>query len=141
MRLYRRFSRLKYLRWFHSYDRDLFKWLLGLKPGDLIGACTGLNHVVAEIKPYRRSTSRGWYINEIRVTDTEGRWHWAPGGGCVCRPYSREEIVTSARDFAPMVDALGENGATFWRVILDAEGSDKPFIDDRGLYVGPPRVY
>lgn len=81
MRLYHRVGQLTYKRLFSHHDRAFLRWVLSLKPGDIIGACTGLNHVVAEIKPMPQSWRNGWFISEVRVTDDQGRWHWAPGVG------------------------------------------------------------
>jgi hypothetical protein len=123
---------------FHVHDRALFTWVASLKPGDIIGACTGFNHMVAETKILRQFVGHrgGWYVNEVRVTDTEGRWHWASGGGCVCKPYTRDEDLTFANDCA----SADQDYSVFWQSIVDAEKT-KPFIDKTGLYVGPSRQF
>lgn len=138
MRLYHRLGHLKFKRMFSSYERELFRWLLTLKPGDIVGTCTGFNHVMAEVRVYRQFIGHrgGWFISSIRVTDTEGRWHWAPGGGCVSRPYSREEIIDFAREIQHNPYYQDD---PFWASLLSAENTTTPYIDERGVYVGPPR--
>jgi hypothetical protein len=142
MKLYSNIGRLVHRRLFGRHDRELFKWLLSLKPGDVIGACTGVNHIVKEIVPTRLPHRNGWFIYDIRVTDDQGQWHWAPGGGCVCRPYSRDEVLKFAAECAAWdVDTHGwtsPEGRAWWQAILDAEARGEPTIDARGVYTGPP---
>jgi hypothetical protein len=130
---------LAYKRLIGRYDRELFLWLLSLQPGDVIGACTCMNHVVQTIEVMRQPRRNGWFVDEIRVTDADGRWHWAPGGGCVCRPYTREKVLESVAWSAREMQ-FSEEQRSFDQAILDAEASGKPFIDARGVYVGPPRA-
>ncbi len=93
MRLYHRLGHLAYKRLVRRWDRDIMAWAMRLQPGEVFGACTGYNHILAE-KPvaHRYRHRNGWYVNEVQLIDTTGRWHWCPGGGCVCQPYTVKEI-------------------------------------------------
>src|ERR1039457_4193992 len=108
--------------------RDFLLWILALKPGDLIGASTGLNHVVAKIKPslfFSKDNGR-WCIDDIVVTDSKGMEHYAPD--FVHNPYSRDEIIQFATQ---SLTCKLKKYRSFWQSVLDAEKSN-PIIDSQG---------
>lgn len=139
MRLYRRLRHLKMKRIMNPWDRKVITWASTLKPGDIFGACTGFNHTVADATPMRRNIGKknGWFIDEVRIIDTTGRYHWAPGGGCVCFPYTYEEILKFVTVYSEN-EYIGDTGMAYMRSILASLKTDKPFITPEGFYVGPP---
>jgi hypothetical protein len=133
MRLYRG-SKFAFYRRVPRWQRELLKWVVTLKPGDVFGACTGLNHYVKEIKiHWRRIGRRSRFIEEVCLIDTTDRWHWAPGGGCVCKPYTVEEIKTF---FIEGLEYWEENG---WdpegktRKLVECFKADIPVLDSNGV--------
>jgi hypothetical protein len=143
MKMYRGIGRLVYRRVTLRRDRRLLAWLLSLKPGDIIGACTGLNHRVVSVEPIQSAFRNGWLISEVKVVDDQGRWHWAPGGGCVHQPYSRAEVLKLVQWCAAdrSQDAGGwsnDEQRVWWQAMLDAETSGSPMLDEHGVYRGPP---
>jgi len=84
-----------------KWYREILHYLLLAQPGDLINACTGYNHRIKELDIRWRESSRGHtrIIDEIRVTDEIGEWHWFPGGGCVQLPLSRLEVIEYVRSW------------------------------------------
>jgi len=77
-----------------DHEKQLIQYLSTAKPGDLIGACTGYNHYIAKIEfqwaPSKNKKNR--WVQNIRVIDDTGRWHWFSSAGCIQMPYTREEI-------------------------------------------------
>ena len=94
---------------------ELTDYLLKIKPGDLIHACTGYNHVVRDISfEYLSTGNRKEYYNfdsgicycgrgsqnsktrvisYIQVTDTDGMWHLHDFvGGCIDLPRTKGQI-------------------------------------------------
>jgi hypothetical protein len=62
------------------WREEIFKYLLSAKRGDIIGACTGRNHTIKKIE-YLWTIGKTRVLHDIRVTDTEGNWHWFSGSG------------------------------------------------------------
>ncbi len=100
MKLYRGKKRLC-MRHIPSMDREILRWALSVKPGDYIGTCFGYNSKVTEIVPmwrnegkyYRNKKNKNWFLEEVRFTDTKGRWHFCPGGGCAFPPETPKFIT------------------------------------------------
>ena len=62
------------------WKREVLDYLEKAKPGDIIGACTGRNHVIEKID-YMWVGKKTKVLHDIRITDTEGHWHWFSGSG------------------------------------------------------------
>jgi len=94
MRLYKRISRFRYNRMFSKSERRLLKWATSLKPGDLISGCTTwpFSTEVERVEVRRTQWYHGSAITDVSVYTTDGRHHSAPGGGCVERPLTPEQI-------------------------------------------------
>ncbi len=96
MRLYKGISRLRYHRLFNKYNIALLKWAVALKPGDLISGCTTwpFNTIVKSIEIDRNQPwqGKGSFVSEVVVQTTDGYQHTCPGGGCVSRPLTPEQV-------------------------------------------------
>jgi len=72
--------------------RKVFNWLINTKPGDYVATCEGCNRKIAKIEykvvRYRKHQT----ISGGSITDTNGRNHSCPGGGCALPPETPEEI-------------------------------------------------
>ena len=89
------------LKWLASWEKPQLEWAINIKPGDWIGTCNGCNRQVVDIQ-YRWYSSRCYnpcgtniktqIISEVRFEDTNGRWHYCPGGGCAFPVESIDEI-------------------------------------------------
>lgn len=114
-------------------------WALKLKPGDIFGACTGFNHIVASTEVVRCSYERGWYIAEVAITDTRGQWHHCPGGGCAHPAYRREDILHFLREYTQdewaehQVKLGWDDPRRRYRPILEAEETSDPLLGPNGV--------
>ena len=68
MKLYKRYSRLKYRRIISRKLEVRLRWALKLVPGDIINDCSGFNKVLKEIFPIYRESKRGWAITGVDFT-------------------------------------------------------------------------
>lgn len=95
-------------RFLRGGDQRILLWALSVKPGDYIATCEGVNRKVAEVEP--EWINEGWWcrskpnktriLREVRFTDTRGRWHHCPGGGCAYPAQTPEEVTDYWRDYA-----------------------------------------
>lgn len=138
--------------------RKLLKWALTVKVGDYIGTCEGCNRQVEEIEPIfidvmefqdsdeEEGTETGTQIlYEVMFTDTNGRFHYCPGGGCAYPKESPEQVTNyfksvtlrpereqelrhwfgkNNKDLQKALDRLGKFRAAF--------AADKPIVDKDG---------
>ncbi len=84
-----------------SEFKRLLKWALTINVGDYIATCEGCNRKVAKIEYiwYNEALWRGknkpnahWWLAEVALTDTNGRYHVCPGGGCALPKETVEQI-------------------------------------------------
>lgn len=158
MRMYHGISRFQYRRRFPkgSWDNRTILWGASLKPGDVVASCTGFNVRIATIEPHRvhahywlgNGFSRnGWWIQDFRITDSEGDWHTLPGGGCVMPRETVDQIraywcgfdenyhESFHNDFTRAVHAAFESGS----YPVDADGVLLPeFIELRNRRLADP---
>ena len=117
MKLYKRVTRLAYLKIVPKKHQERIKWALSLKLGDLINDCSGFNRHVKTITPDRWKTGQGWFIQDIDFLTLEG--------GCcsllhcgVTGPKTREYIEKNYLEFLNCW-LVSEKGAKQWYGGLD----------------------
>lgn len=91
-------------------DAELLLWALDVKPGEYIATCEGCNRRVAESKPRYTyvhvyvegvpETDETQVLHEVRFTDTKGKWHHCPGGGCAHPKQTPEEVTEYQSEWA-----------------------------------------
>jgi hypothetical protein len=138
MKLYKRTSRLRFLRHVPRAIHDRLRWALKLKPGDLINDCSMFNVVIREVQPCIVYTKRGWYIYDVDFT-TEPF-----GGGCslmhcgVEPPLSPEKIEQRLRSFYDNWNRPESDG---WEFKTEKDkvwanlSQGLPICDERGVKV------
>jgi len=103
---------------FHSFDKDLLTWALSVKVGDYISTCEGCNRKVASIGYFwnneglwqRGKKNRNWFLSEVVFTDSNGRKHYCPGGGCASPKESNEMIINRFKEHWSITVELDEFG-------------------------------
>lgn len=122
-------------------------WTLQLKVGDYVATCEGHNRKVAELRFHwrnegvsrRRRPNRTWYLSEVEVIDSRGRYHTCPG--CVWLKETPERVTAYfkgwieelARSEAEGVEfQLGEDGAARLRAMATALDAGQPIVDEFG---------
>jgi|GEM_PF-6263175 len=98
-KLYRGKKRLA-KRYLGKRDSELLRWALTIKPGDYIGTCEGSNRQVTSVEVQwsnegvwsRGKPNRTYFLDQIRFTDTNQRWHHCPGGLCAFPAIKPEEV-------------------------------------------------
>jgi len=135
--------------------RRLFKWALEVKEGDYIGTCEGCNRKVTEIEAdfidvneFREKPHTGpetFILYEVQFTDTNGRWHHCPGGGCAYPAKTPEQVTAYFREWAfyekreerirhwhGKDERAAEKVIADWQKLLKALKSDQPIVDEHG---------
>lgn len=138
-------------------DEELLLWACSIKPGDYIATCEGTNRKVAEVVPHWQNvgrwlnckvidnkvvngrTNKHWYMDEVRFTDTHGRWHYCPAGGCALPKETPEEIAAFQFNFAKAVLAgkieyykEDEVSQQHYQMIFDYVSQGKAIVDEFG---------
>jgi hypothetical protein len=77
----------------------------------------------------------GWYIDEVRITDTSGRWHYAgSSGGCV---WPKETVEQIHRYWSMTDEDLAnwetQGGGGFMRTIVTALREGRTIVDSDGV--------
>lgn len=98
----------------------LLTWALTIKEGDYIATCEGCNRKVTKIEVdwrnegiWRRSrANKTWFVDEVCFTDTRGRLHFCPGGGCAYPAETPEEVTAYFREWA--FDECAEERIRHW---------------------------
>lgn len=93
----------------------LLRWAMSVKVGSYIGTCEGCNRKVADIEVdwnnegfwSRSKANKTWFVSEVCFTDTRGRLHYCPGGGCAYPAETPEEVTAYFREWAFAEDAEG----------------------------------
>lgn len=152
--------------------RKLLKWALSVKVGDYIGTCEGCNRKVTEIAPefveleefidveesgdgeshLVIGSSDGEFkptdteiLREVQFTDTNGRWHHCPGGGCAYPAETPEQVTAFFREWAfdPKreerirhwwgdKDQELQQALDDWQQMLAAFKAGEPIVDEHG---------
>lgn len=118
---------------YYRNKRKLLKWAMSIKVGDYIATCEGCNRKVTEIEPEyveletyldeesdlgrlvfgeRVEPTGTLVLDEVRFTDTNGRWHHCPGGGCAYPAETPEQVTKYFTDWA--VDPGREKQIRHW---------------------------
>lgn len=71
---------------------DTLRYILSCKPGDVVHTCVGFNTYVSKLEVWWLKWKRTAVITEVRVTGSDGCWHYFPGGGCVSLPETVDSI-------------------------------------------------
>lgn len=131
----------------------LLRWALTIKEGDYIATCEGCNRKVADIEVgwnnegfwSRSKPNNTWVVSEVGFTDTRGRIHYCPGGGCAYPAETPEEVTAYFRGWA--FDGDPEGRIRHWngndhertnkqiaelRVLQEALRSGRPIVDEHG---------
>ena len=137
------------------YNRSLFKWALEVEVGDYIGTCEGCNRKVTEIEPqfvnanyFRENPHTGpetFVLYEVQFTDTNGRWHHCPGGGCAYPAETPKEVTTYFRQWAfnekreerirhwhGKDEKAVKKAIADWQKMLKALEAGRPIVDEHG---------
>jgi hypothetical protein len=130
----------------------LLRWAMTIKPGDYIATCEGCNRQVASIEPQWKNEGRWrrcklnktWFLSEVCFTDTRGRLHYCPGGGCAYPKETPEEVTQYFREWAApgQEDSLrqwfGEEHDALQKSLEDLEKlraalrDGRPIVDEHG---------
>lgn len=105
MKLFKGKKRLA-LKRINTRHREILTWALSVKPGDYVASCEGTNRKVAKVKPIwrnegefmRGNPNRTYFLDEVIIEDTHGRWHTIPG--CATYPETPEEVTAYQREWA-----------------------------------------
>lgn len=122
MKLWRGKKRLakKVLGRLNSRSNTLIQWALTVKPGDYIATCEGCNRQVAKVEPswynvgqwLHGRPNKTYFLHEVVFTDTRGRMHPCPGGGCAYPAETPEEVTKYFREWA--FETAGEDRLRQW---------------------------
>lgn len=134
---------LKFIGW----DRKILAWAMSVKPGDFIATCEGCNRRVTEVQPKwanegywkRGKPNRTWIVHEVQFTDSHGRWHYCPGGGCAYPKQTPAEVTAYYRHIAldkPNI-AMEKDWGWFDRFerIRQALRTGAPIVDEFGEFL------
>lgn len=103
-------------RLYPGRSEQLLLWALSVKPGDYIATCEGCNRQVVS-KEIDRANEGHWnrnrpnktsVIHEVVFTDTRGRWHYCPGGGCAYPAETPEQVTQYFREYILHPEAESE---------------------------------
>lgn len=86
------------LRHYTAEGRADLEWALTRKPGDYFFSCDGCNRQLAEAHVnwinegiwYRGRKNKTWLVDNVRFTDTKGRWHYT--GSCAFPALTEEGV-------------------------------------------------
>ena len=113
-------------------ERQLLLWAANLKPGDVIGACTGFNHYVKDVKiHWCKVGNKTKFVNEVEITDTLDRLHFTPG--CFWKPYTIDEIKKFFIDNIECWEEQGYDKDGRTRKLVERFKKDLPVVDEQGV--------
>jgi len=124
--------------------KEILTWAIGVRIGDYIATCEGCNRKVDDIEyiwknegaSRRGKPNKTWVLDEVIFTDTNGRVHYCPGGGCALPKESIKEIEQYHREL--IEEYKDDKGARLSQRLLkmkDALDNGRPVVDEYGEYI------
>lgn len=144
MKLYKGITRFQFRRLYPKKSFRFLKWLVSLKPGDVVSSCVGFNVRIKSVKLIKMHCSTfydvnpnkvdGWWINEIEIIDETGRYHIAPGCAWPKEPVARIEKywMGYTEEYLQEQEALGWDHK-FTRKIQGLLKAGKQVVDSDGV--------